>query len=329
MPMRSLHLPDDLLTMAGMAEEIWQYPGHPEWGIQSDEAASAIESARNLRRIWPLIRLFQGLSPRLRDIVRGYVWEENGQVVGFTNANRQGGTHAWYIATVGVLPAYRGRGIAQKLVEATVELIRQRGGSRVLLDMTEGNMPAHKLYEKVGFVRYSRSGMYTGTRDQPLSAPPLPQGYRRELLDYAAWQPRYELEKRVIPGPLQKYEPVETSRHQRSLMARLLKPIVTSADGSQRTDFVLRTDEGAVVAWAWHEIRAEENAVNQLEILLDPAHGGLAAYLVADLLNKALTASPGRRVEIVVPAWQEAVTRAVEEAGLERRLGMLRMGLIL
>lgn len=329
MSLRLLHLPDDLLTMAGMAEEIWQYPGHPEWGIQQDEAESASESARNLRRIWPLVRVFQGLSPRLRDIVRGYVWEENGQVVGFTNANRQGGTHTWYIASVGVLPAYRGQGIAQKLVEATVALIRKRGGARVLLDMTDGNVPAYKLYEKVGFARYSSSGMYTITPDEPPPASLLPEGYRQEPQGYADWQPRYELEKRVIPGSLQEYEPVERSRYHRSLMARLLKPIVAAADGAQRTDFVIRTDEGLTAAWAWYEIRTEENAVSQWEILLDPAHGNLAPYLVTELLNKTITASPGHRVEIVLPAWMEAVTRAVEEAGLERRLGMLRMGLLL
>jgi len=327
--MRLLQLPDDLLTMAEMAEEIWQYPEHPEWNVQQDEAKSAIESAKNLRRIWPLVRLFQWLSPRLRDLVRGYVWEENGQIVGFTNANRQGGAQTWYMATVGVLPAYRGKGIAQKLVAATVELIHKRGGSRILLDMTDGNVPAYKLYEKLGFVRYSSSSRYTATRDQPPPATPLPEGYRQESLDYADWQPRYELEKRAIPAALQAYEPVERSRYQRALMARLLKPIVTAADGYRRTDFVVRTDEGQVVAWAWYETHTQEKAVNQLEILLDPAHDGLATYLVADLLSQTITASPGCRVEIVVPTWMEAVTRAVEEAGLEHRLEMLRMGLLL
>jgi ribosomal protein S18 acetylase RimI-like enzyme len=129
MPMRLLQLPHDLMPMAEMTTVTWQYPENPEWSLQLDEEESLIESMKSLKRIWPIIRLAQWLSPNLRDILRGYVWEEDGQMVGFTNTNRQGGTDTWYISPVGVRPDYRRRGIAQTLVEATNELIRERGGT--------------------------------------------------------------------------------------------------------------------------------------------------------------------------------------------------------
>ena len=329
MPMRNLQLPHDLVPMAEMTVETWQYPENPEWGLQPDEKESITDSMRSLKRIWPIIRLAQLLSPNLRDILRGYVWEEDGHIVGYTNANRQGGTDTWYISAVGVRPTYRRRGIAQKLVEATKEMIRTRGGVKVLLDMTDGNTPAYKLYEKLGFEHYSSSSMYTMTPDEVPPEPSLPEGYKLEPLGYTDWQSRYELERRVTPEPFLKYEPVEQSRYHRPLLARLLRPIVMAAGGYRRDDLVIRTDEGQVVAWVWYDVRTRSGGVNSIEIKLDPAHDKLSTYLVNNLLHKTITRSPGHRVEIIVPTWMEVVTKAVEDAGFKRRLGGLRMGLIL
>jgi ribosomal protein S18 acetylase RimI-like enzyme len=329
MGMRPLQLPRDLLPIAEMTKEAWQYPENPEWGLQPDEEESITESMQRLKRIWPIIRLVQWLSPNLRDLLRGYVWEEDGQLVGFTNANRQGGTYTWYISAVGVRPDYRRRGIAYQLVEATKELIRTLGGARVLLDMTEGNTPAYKLYEKLSFEHYSSSGMYHITPNEAPPEPSQPEGYCLEPLDYTDWRSRYELEKRITPEPLLKYEPVEQSRYRRPLLARFLRPIVMAAERIRRYDFVLRKDEGQVVAWTWHEALTRSSGVNSIEVKLDPAHSHLSAYLIHDLLHKTVSLSPNHRVEIIVPTWMEAVTKDVEESGFKRRLGGLRMGLIL
>lgn len=329
MPMRLLQLPNDFLPMAEMIWDTWQYPENPEWSLQQDEQESMIEGMKNIRRIWPIIRLAQWLSPNLRDILRGHVWEEDGQMVGLTNANRQGDTDTWYISAVGVRPGYRRRGIAQELVEAMIEYIRERGGTKALLDMTDGNIPAYKLYEKLGFEHYSSSGMYTISPEEALPEPSLLEGYHHEPLDYTDWQSRYELEKRATPKPLLKYEPIEKSRYRRTLLARLLRPVVMAAEGYRRTDFLIRTNELEVVAWAWYETRTRASGVNNIGVTLDPTHAKLAAYLIQYLLHKTVTLSPGHRVEIIVPTWMDAVIKAVEEAGFSRRLGGLRMGLVL
>jgi ribosomal protein S18 acetylase RimI-like enzyme len=315
--------------MSDMIMDTWQYPENPEWSFQEDEQESLIDGMVNLRRIWPIIRLAQWLSPNLRDILRGYVWEEDGQMVGITNANRQGDTDTWYISAVGVRPDYRRRGIAQKLVEAMIEYIREREGTKVLLDMIEGNIPAYKLYEKLGFEHYSNSSMYTITPEEVLPEPPLPEGYRHELLRYTDWQSRYELEKRVTPEQMLKYEPVEKSRYRRPFLMRLLRPIVLAAQGYKRTDFVIRTNKGEVVAWAWYDTRTRASGVNNIDVTLDPTHSILATNLIHYLLHKTVTLSPDHRVEIIAPTWMEAVIMAVEEAGFTRRLGGLRMGLLL
>ena len=81
MPMRPIKLPNDLLPLAEMLVDTFQYPENEAWSVQSDEQEQLVEGMRNLSRMWPLIRLIQLLSPPLRDLLRGYVWEENGLLV--------------------------------------------------------------------------------------------------------------------------------------------------------------------------------------------------------------------------------------------------------
>jgi hypothetical protein len=156
----------------------------------------------------------------------------------------------------------------------------------------------------------------------------MPEGYFLEPLDYTDWRSRHELEKRITPEPLLKYEPVEESRYHRPLLARLLRPIVMVVEGYRRTDFVMRTKEGQAVDWAWYETHTRASGVNGIDVLLDPLHHKLATYLITYLLHKTGTLSPVHRTEIIVPKWMDAVTKAVEEAGFKRRMGGLRMGLI-
>ncbi|HEU4330821.1 MAG TPA: GNAT family N-acetyltransferase [Lapillicoccus sp.] len=66
-----------------------------------------------------------------------------------------------------VAPRARGTGTGERLVQAVLDEAAARGRSRVVLEVTETNAPARRLYERMGFA-------YDGTRH------PLP---RREHLD--------------------------------------------------------------------------------------------------------------------------------------------------
>ena len=51
---------------------------------------------------------------------------------------------------IGVAPQYRGKGLAQSLIDQMFDSARSRGVRRIFLEMREGN-PAVHLYRKVGF----------------------------------------------------------------------------------------------------------------------------------------------------------------------------------
>jgi ribosomal protein S18 acetylase RimI-like enzyme len=57
------------------------------------------------------------------------------------------------IADVMVDPASRGRGLGRAVLVASIHSLRERGESVIVLNVTEGNRPAIRLYETTGFVR--------------------------------------------------------------------------------------------------------------------------------------------------------------------------------
>jgi ribosomal protein S18 acetylase RimI-like enzyme len=327
MALRLLKLPDDFIPLGEMIPETFQYPENASWSVQSDEKEQLIESVKNYNRLWPLVRLIQFVSPPARDIFRGYVWEEDDQLVGITTVQRRGGTKVWVVGTVGVLPAYRRRGIARKLVEAGLELIRERGGEKALLGVIDGNLPAYQLYESLGFEHYSGSIEFQCIPESQTPEPELPDGYSLTPLGRFDWRPRYELEKRILPENLLKYEPVEIERFQTPLPIRLLWPLLMFAQNSRSLGLAIHTyPERKIVARCGYTIPTRGKGLNLLQAQLDPEHPELAPFMVQFLLHKVTTLSPGHRVEFPVPHWMGFLAAAVEEAGFEHRLEYCHMG---
>jgi ribosomal-protein-alanine N-acetyltransferase len=99
---------------------------------------------------WPLLDLISALSfpnvVRLKAVIAG-------QMVGFVAGEPKGlGGYAW-IATIGVLPDYRGLGIAAALLLACERKLRV---ARVRLSVRPDNTPAIRLYEKSGYYRVGK-----------------------------------------------------------------------------------------------------------------------------------------------------------------------------
>lgn len=328
MTMRLLKLPDDFSTLGEMVTETFQYPENEAWSVQTDEKEQLQDSMKNLGRIWPLIRLTQLFSPAARDLLRGFVWEEDGQMVGITTVQRRGSTDVWIVGTVGVLPAYRRRGIARKLIVAGVDLIREHRGKKALLGVIDGNLPAYKLYESLGFEHYSGSIEYHTSPAEAPADPTIPEGFTLSTLKRFDWRPRYELERRISPENLLKYEPVEVGRFRIPILIRLIWPLIMFAQGMHQKGFALRTlSEGKIIARLGYTIPTRGKGLNTLEIRLDPDHPELAPFIITYLMHKVVSLSPDRRIEISVPKWQPIVVSAVEATGFERRLEYCHMGL--
>jgi len=92
---------------------------------------------------WPLLDLISVLSMphviRLKAVV-------DGQMVGFIAGDHQ--DNAGWVATVGVLPEFRQRGIGRALIEACEAKLTL---PRLRLCVRESNASAIRLYEELGY----------------------------------------------------------------------------------------------------------------------------------------------------------------------------------
>lgn len=64
------------------------------------------------------------------------------------------------IITLGVLPAFRRRGIAGRLLAWVIDRLRGGAGQRLLLEVAEDNIAARALYAKLGFTQIGRRPSY-------------------------------------------------------------------------------------------------------------------------------------------------------------------------
>ncbi len=325
MTVRPLRLPRDLIPAADMLVKTFQYPEHPEWGVRSDEQEQLVDGIQRIRRIWPVVRALALVSPGMRDLIRGFVWEGGGAICGLTIAQREGTTSMWYIGTVGVLPAWRGRGVARQLLVAMLDMMRARGGSRVRLGVIDGNTPAQSLYRSLGFVEYGGSTRYSLTPAGGVDRPPLPAGYVEEALAEFDWRTRYEMDKRVVPAGLQEFESITPGRYRTPWPIRVVAPLFETA--RDRDVIVRRTHDHVIVARAGWSVSKKGKGTNSIRARLDPAHADLAPYLVRKALSEVLAKSPTLRVEIFVPAWMPSVAREVETLGFVPRTSNKSMGM--
>ena len=153
MTLRPFRLPADLKTLVEIIPPAFQYPENDAWSMQPEEVKSFTDAINGMRRIWPLLLVAAAVSPTMRDAFRGFVWEEDGKMVGSANVLRQGTSDRWYIANVAVLPEYRRRGIARRLVEACMDLARERKGRSCWTG--RGERACSEPVERLGFEHFS------------------------------------------------------------------------------------------------------------------------------------------------------------------------------
>jgi ribosomal protein S18 acetylase RimI-like enzyme len=104
-------------------------------GFPIDEAATFV--ARNIRLG----------NPQL-------VADDQGRVVGWCDIRRETipvYAHVGHLG-MGMLPGYRGRGIGERLLRASIDAARSAGFERIELSVYAANERAAALYRKVGFV---------------------------------------------------------------------------------------------------------------------------------------------------------------------------------
>jgi len=93
------------------------------------------------------------------------VAEGPGGILGFVLARIEARQSA-HVVTLDVVPEARRRNIGTVLMEALHEVIGRQGIRVFILEVGVGNMPAQRLYEKLGYERIEKlEGYYRGRED--------------------------------------------------------------------------------------------------------------------------------------------------------------------
>lgn len=131
----------------------------------------------------------------------GYVWEEDGQVVGTASLLRvEGFPSRWVMANIAVDPTYRRRGIGRVLIQASLELAQKRNAREVLLQVLSSNQAAQVLYASLGFRPLSTRTTWSRSRSQ--SMPSCVDAGASRLRVEGEWREQLALAERLHPEGL-------------------------------------------------------------------------------------------------------------------------------
>jgi ribosomal protein S18 acetylase RimI-like enzyme len=103
----------------------------------------------------------------------GYVWEEDGRIIG--NASlipfRHKGKRIYLIANVATHPDYRRRGIGRALTERVMKQARDKNAFAIWLHVRDDNPGAIALYRELGFQEIARRTTWQASPEHRLISP--------------------------------------------------------------------------------------------------------------------------------------------------------------
>lgn len=291
------------------------------------EGQAALRDLRWLSWLGPLVGFVLAADPQWRRFLNGYVWIEEGRVVGNLTLQSGGRYGArWYISNVAVAPAYRGQGIARALTEAALDEVRHEGGGWATLQVEEENEAARRLYEGLGFEVLG--GMSYLHLPEPPAAPPetgAPLSLRRRRS--GDWYQEYELAKAATPSLLQWWRPLRSDDfrpHSEERLGELLNRLI----GRRRTYRWVVEHEGDAQGRlaASLMLRATRwRGEHQLRLMVHPdARGTLEEPLLRQALA-VLASYPGRPTVTHHPAEHQEAIEAFLSHGFRVRRTLVAM----
>ncbi len=91
----------------------------------------------------------EGIEEGFGNFTHYFVAETGDEIVGYCGIQTLSGEG--YITNVAVLPSHRGKGIASAIIESLLDFSEEKKLEFVTLEVRESNLPAIRLYEKMGF----------------------------------------------------------------------------------------------------------------------------------------------------------------------------------
>lgn len=265
---RPVNLRTDLAPLADLMEVVFA-------DSMDQGGRAAVREMRYLSRVGVGISLLPGLNDLTHGINMGYVWVEDGNLVGNVSIypTSRPYRNTWIIANVGVHPDYQRRGIATRLMRTSLEAIRSRGGEMAILQVDSDNEPACRLYERLGFV--IERAWITWRRSSSVRIPPpiTEQAVYVTHRRRGEWQAEFELAQRVRPtakGGIGWQRPLDISLFRKPLLNQINDWLNMR---SEERLVIRAADESRLLASLWIETGLL-TSTTQLTLMTDPEYQG-------------------------------------------------------
>lgn len=264
------------------------------------------------------------LNPAANKLGLGYVWEENGRIIGNATLLTTRTPGRYLVVNVAVHPDFRRRGIARDLMESLASLVKARGGHKILLQVVKDNTAAVDLYRSLN---YATLGSITTWRcatqrlrqlepDGPNQAEPAIDELPRH-----DWQQAYQLDVTALPIDLNWPEPLPEDAYKQGawrqlenfLNGRRSEVWITHNQANQLT--------GLVGIWS------EWGQPHQMALRIHPAlRGQLERPLLAKAIRRVSYLST-RNVRIDHPDDDQLTSQLLQEANFQPRRTLTHMSL--
>lgn len=254
------------------------------------------------------------------EIMSGFVWVEQGRVVGNVSLRRAREWGGFFIGNVAVHPDWQGRGIAGALMKAALEAIEARGGRWVGLEVRADNQVAGRLYGQLGFQEVGRTRHLLRPAGALLSVslPPYPPARRGRGRDSAAL---VELVYALVPQPHR----VLLEIRQEDYRPNWERSLDRWLEGRRETWWVL--EEHGLLRGAVRTLHERGRRPDRFELLMVPSGDERLATLLVQQGLASLGSAAKKMVETTLPGPGEPLVAALEAVGFQTLRVLVQMRL--
>jgi ribosomal protein S18 acetylase RimI-like enzyme len=261
------------------------------------------------------------ISPAATQLSLGYVWEENGRIIGNVTVLTTRNPGRYLVVNVAVHPEHRKQGIAKALMETVAKMVKSRNGREILLQVVKTNDAANYLYESLNYTNLGTMVAWYASLSRLRQIHPSDNAHDIRELSASEWQTAYYLDRAALNADLNWPEPPAKDMYKTNLW----RTIGNFINGRQ------------IETWVTHDQQDQLNGLSGIVTEWGRTHHGsvrihpdwrgeLERPLFAKLVRR-LQYLPRRNIRIDHPESDELMTSLLKEANFQPQRYLTHMRL--
>jgi GNAT superfamily N-acetyltransferase len=264
-----------------------------------------------------------------RGMVPGFVWEEDGKIVGNVTLLSSEIRGRYLIANVAVHPDYRRQGIARGLMNKALDHIKSLAGDTVLLQVESNNEVALSLYESLSFHKLGNMHQWQATGAR-IRAIPGDSDLRDRVrpLDKHDFRAAFNLDCHSVHPDLNWPNPPPPDFYESGLLRRMIDFL----NGRRHAVWVVDTTSGLKqkrYLTGLVSISSEWGRPTWLRVRIDPHWQGQYERSLLSTAISRLKHTRSSNIRSNHPAGDELVSQLLSEANfnIRRTLAVMKLEL--